>query len=74
MLLQSLIRTNGPLIPCGQGKGGGGNQQPPHDGRDTGAASGGGVGPGLPAPEKGLFPESRILELMSWKKIQRTGT
>lgn len=31
------------------------------------------MGPGLPAPEKGLFPESRILELMSWKRVQRTG-
>lgn len=48
-------------------------QAPAHDSRDAGAASGGGIGPGLPAPEKGLFPESRILEVMSWKKVQRTG-
>lgn len=65
----SLFSTHTPSIP--QGK------HPSHDdptSRDTGSSSSSKAGgPGLPAPEKGLFPESRILSLMAWKQVQRTG-
>ena len=63
----SLFNTHTPSIT--QGK------HPSRDdptSRDTGSSSKAG-GPGLPAPEKGLFPESRILALMAWRQVQRTG-